>query len=371
MNALVIGGTGPTGPYIVNGLVERGYRVSIMHRGSHDTDEIPSSVERIIGDPHFRETIHSTLDRRTFDLVIATYGRIRYIAEAMIGRTPRFIAIGGPPCYRGMMVPDANFPPGMPIPTPENAQLVESEAEFRFSYLIRITEDAVMKGHHDGSYSATLYRYPVIYGPRQLGSSLLPVLRRIKDKRPYMVLPDGGLTLVSRGYARNMAHAVLLSVDHPRKSAGQIYNCADDRQFTLGQWVQMVARIMDYEMEIIGLPDAFSYSARDLIPFGCTSHHQLMDTFKIKSQLGYQDLVSPLDALPGVVRWCMDHSLLEKTRPREAGDDPLNYRAEDQLVEIYRDSCQSMAAVAHVHRQVHHPYPHPREPGLARDHRKR
>ena len=371
MNALVIGGTGPTGPYIVNGLVERGYRVSIMHRGTHDTDKIPPSVERIIGDPHFRETINQALDKRTFDLVIATYGRIRYIAEEMIGRTPRFIAIGGPPCYRGMMVPDANFPPGMPIPTPEDAQLVESEEEFRFSYLIRITEDAVMKGHHDGQYNATMYRYPVIYGPRQLGSALLPVLRRIKDNRPYMVLPDGGLTLVSRGYAQNMAHAVLLSVDRPEESAGQIYNCGDDRQFSIRQWVRMIARIMDYDLEIIGLPDPLSYSARDLIPFRCTSHHQLMDTFKIKSQLGYKDLVSPLDALPKVIQWCLENPLPEKPASGGDGDDPLNYRAEDRLVEIYRECYDRMAAVEYIRHEVYHPYPHPKKPGLKRDHRTR
>ena len=178
MKALVIGGTGPTGPYIVNGLIDRGYTVSIMHRGTHETDLIPDSVERIIGDPHFRETIKGALGKRTFDLVIATYGRIRFVAEEMVGRTPRFIAIGGPPCYRGMMVPEANFPAGMPIPTEENAQLVESEEEFRFSYLIRMTEETVMKGHDDGSYNATMYRYPVIYGPRQLGGSAWPIIRR-------------------------------------------------------------------------------------------------------------------------------------------------------------------------------------------------
>jgi len=342
-----------------------------MHRGTHDTDEVPSSVERIIGDPHFRETIKEALGKRAFDLVIATYGRIRYVAEEMIGRTPRFIAVGGPPCYRGMMVPDANFPPGMPIPTPENAQLVESEEEFRFSYLIRITEEAVMNGHHEGHYNATMYRYPVIYGTRQLGSAVLPVIRRIKDKRRYMILPDGGLTLISRGYAKNMAHAVLLSVDQPDASAGQIYNCGDDQQFTLKQWAQMIARIMDYDLEIIGLPDSLSYSGRDHIPFRGTSHHQLMDTFKIKSQLGYKDLVSPMEALPPTVQWCLDNPPPDKLPTEGDSDDPLNYKAEDQLVAIYRECYERMAAVEHIRHKVYHAYPHPRKPGLKRDHRTR
>ena len=56
MKALVVGGTGPTGPYIVNGLLERGYEVAIFHRGTHEIPEIPPEVEHIHGDPHFLET---------------------------------------------------------------------------------------------------------------------------------------------------------------------------------------------------------------------------------------------------------------------------------------------------------------------------
>ena len=54
MRALVVGGTGPTGPFIVNGLRDRGYGVTIFHRGTHEIPEIPDEVEHIHGDPHFR-----------------------------------------------------------------------------------------------------------------------------------------------------------------------------------------------------------------------------------------------------------------------------------------------------------------------------
>jgi len=93
--ALVVGGTGPSGPFLVNGLRDRGYTVAIFHRGTHEIPEIPNDVEHIHGDPHFRETIDSALNRRDFDVVIATYGRIRILAEALTGRTGQFIAIGG------------------------------------------------------------------------------------------------------------------------------------------------------------------------------------------------------------------------------------------------------------------------------------
>src|SRR4030043_1791420 len=94
MKALVIGGTGPTGPFVVAGLLNRHYEVATFHRGTHEV-ELPESVEHIHGDPHFIETLEKGLDTRTFDVVISMYGRLRYIAQVMKGRTSRFIGVGG------------------------------------------------------------------------------------------------------------------------------------------------------------------------------------------------------------------------------------------------------------------------------------
>ena len=33
--ALIIGGSGPTGPHIVDGMRQRGFRVSVLSRGVH------------------------------------------------------------------------------------------------------------------------------------------------------------------------------------------------------------------------------------------------------------------------------------------------------------------------------------------------
>ncbi len=51
MTALIVGGTGPTGPYVVNGLMDRGFQVTILHTGKHETDLIGPEVEHIHSDP--------------------------------------------------------------------------------------------------------------------------------------------------------------------------------------------------------------------------------------------------------------------------------------------------------------------------------
>lgn len=369
MEALVIGGTGPTGPFIVNGLRERGYKVAILHRGTHDTDAVPATVERIVGDPHFRETLGEALANRTFDLVVATYGRIRFVADVLVGKTPRLITIGGAPLYKGMLAPKALYPAGLQIPLSEDAPKVESEVAFRFGYLVRITEEAVMQHHAAGHYVATHLRYPVVYGPRQIQPTTWHVMRRVLDGRRHIVMPDGGLTLITRGYAENMAHAVLLAVDQPDAAGGQVYNCGDERQFSMAQWIEVVARATGGELEIIGVPDAYAYTARELMTFNGPSHHQYFDLFKIRTELGYRDRVPALEAIERTVAWYLQHRPPETAAFKQSIE--KSYAVEDHLVAIYRDACRKMAAVEHEQQAFYHSYPHPKKPGLRRDHRDR
>ncbi len=369
MKALVIGGTGPTGPYLINGLIAQGYDVSMMHRGTHDSDKIPVSVPRIIGDPHFRETLREALAGRSFDLIVATYGRIRYVAEVAGEHCERLITVGGAPCYRGVLQPEMLYPAGLQIPLAEDAPKVPDIDEFRFGYLVRISEEAVMEGHEAGRYSGTHFRYPVVYGPRQLTPAVWSIMRRFMDGRPHMVLPDGGLTLTTRGYSENVAHAVLLAAQQPEAAAGQVYNCGDEVQYTWKQWIEIVGREMDSAIEIIGVPDAHAYPARTLMMFFGPSDHQMFDLYKIKSELGYRDRVPPLEAMARTVQWYRDNPPAEDEKfVRVLAED---YAMEDALAVIYRENCAKYAAVDHIVRDFHHPYPHPKEPGLDRDHRAR
>ncbi|MGH8014489.1 MAG: epimerase, partial [Candidatus Binataceae bacterium] len=164
MKALVIGGTGPSGHLIVNGLLDRGYQVAILHTGNHEVDEIPPTVEHIHTDPFSADALCGALGTRSFDLTIAAYGRLRRIAEIMAGRTGRFMSIGGTPAYRGYMNPAVLHPRGMALPTPETAPLLTREEEDGKGWRVVQTETAVFQHHPH----ATHFRYPLLYGPYQI-----------------------------------------------------------------------------------------------------------------------------------------------------------------------------------------------------------
>ena len=193
MKALVVGGTGPTGPYVVEGLLKKGYEVVILHRGLHEV-EYSQLVEHIHTDP-FSPEVMKDLGTRKFDLVVSMYGRLRQIADGMKGRTQRFLGVTGP-AYLGSTNPTDN-PEGLLMPIPENAPVINDPKIFKIGYLIVVSEQEVMRVHQQGGYSATLFRYPMIYGPRQLPPKEWSIIRRILDKRKKLIIPNGGLVLRS------------------------------------------------------------------------------------------------------------------------------------------------------------------------------
>ncbi len=356
MKALVIGGTGPVGPYVVEGLFKRGYQVAILHRGTHEI-EFPVPVEHLHGDPHFLETLEETLGAHTFDLVISMYGRLRYTAQVMKERTPRFIAVVGLP-YKAL-IEGEDGSGGVPVPIPENAPLFTDKERHKFTYLMVVSEQVVMDLHNRGYYDATLLRFPFVYGPRQVAPLEWSIIRRILDGRKQIIIPDGGLKLMTRGYAENMAHAVLLAVDRPEESAGQIYNTGDDTLLSIRNWVSIVVSVFDYEWELVSMPFELARPSR---PYCGRVHHQVTDTTKIKTELGYQDIVPVEEGIRRTVKWYLDN------RPQPGGEmeqklgDPFNYAIEDQIIQEYKEAAANIRESASVGYRWRHPYDHPRTP---------
>jgi nucleoside-diphosphate-sugar epimerase len=331
MDALVIGGTGPTGHFIVNGLLRRGYRVAMLHSGRHEVAKIPASVEHVHTDPFREEALREALGARTFDVCVATYGRLRVTARVLQGRCGRFVSVGGGPAYRGYMNAETWRPAGLPVPTPEHAPLVASEAEDAKGLRIARTEEMVFALHPN----ATHFRYPYVYGPYQLVPREWCVVRRILDGRPFIVLPDDGLTLCHYGYAENLAHAVLLAVDRPDASAGRIYNCGDEEVPTLRQVVEIVRDALGRPLEIVSLPGALALPARPLLMQPWTTH-RVFDLSRLKSELGYRDVVPAREALARTARWLAEHPLEHGGMEERVLQDPFDYAAEDALVGAWR-----------------------------------
>ena len=335
--ALVIGGTGPTGPLVVNGLVERGFEVTIAHTGRHETDLIGPEVRHIHTDPFDGSATAEALGDESFDLAVVMYGRLRVLAPLLAGRCGHFVSIGGVGVYRGFGSPDDLFPLGMPVPLPHNAPLVGDGQEFRKLRMIRVTEEAVFEHHPHAIH----LRYPQLYGPRQPLPREWPLVRRALDRRPHLVVADGGLTVKSQGWIGNAAHATLLACGAPAAALGGIYNVADSSALSIAQIAEVVANELGHSWELVPLPYDLASPARPLVGSWSTTH-RVLDIGPTAQDLGYQDVLAPVDAWPAAARWLAENPPERGGALEQRLGDPFDYDAEDRLVAAWSDARHSL-----------------------------
>ncbi|MBI4199631.1 MAG: hypothetical protein HY535_04060 [Chloroflexi bacterium] len=360
--ALVVGGTGPVGPFIVEGLVERGYDVTILHRGFH---EVPFKypVEHIHGDAYFKEEFQKALGSRTFDLVVAMYGRLRYVAEVCFRRTGRFIAVGaGSPDDQRLPIYDWAFPFG----GRQDSMIL---AIGKIGQRIVESRELVLGMHDAKDFNVTYFGFPNLYGPRQPGPMEWNIMRRILDGRRRFILLDGGLHIHHRPYVENAAYPVLLAVDKPEVSAGQFYACAEEAMPTDRYRLQLIVEAMGVpwdEIETYSFPfelgvpgwwwgaGDFRYAIEGRPPH---LRHTTVSLDKLKRDLGYHDLVPLDEGYMRAVRWLLENEWAQKEAEEQLGD-PFDYRAEDAYIEAYKEFARKLEAIpfagfTHVHEYAH------------------
>jgi len=172
--------------------------------------------------------------------------------------------------------------------------------------------------------------------------------------------------LVSRGSADNMAHGIMLAVDNPTASAGQIYNISDERILTTREWIRLVAQLMNHEFEFVEIPfnmlraDFNHAPIHALIPY-----HRVVDITKIRDQLGYRDVVSVEKGMEIAVNWYLENPLPLGGEVEKAIGDPFDYAVEDKLIQIYSTAKEQLtqqfweAPEAEI--AWRHPYAHPKK----------
>ncbi|WP_327672763.1 MULTISPECIES: hypothetical protein [unclassified Streptomyces] len=361
--ALVIGGTGPTGPGVVGGLLERGYEVSILHGGQHEA-ELPADVRHIHTDPHWPDTLAAGLGRREFDLVVAQYGRLAVTSRVLAGRTARLIAIGG---AHGSLAHPADTrwgPLGRPALPTENDEHLEAAADQgTLAVKMAAAEQALFTAHAAGAFEATLLAYPVVYGPHQVAPHEWCIVRRLLDGRRRIVIADGGVRLESRLFTSHAVQAVLLAVDHPAAASGRKYVAADDNVFTMRQRIEFVAARLGVDVELVDMPYALATPCHPYWRHG--PDHRLRGNARIRTELGYSDSVPAAEALGATVDWLVAHPPSPGGPEETRLGDRFDYAHEDDVIRRWTAMRRSWPDDATAPFRPTHAYRHPRRPGEA------
>jgi nucleoside-diphosphate-sugar epimerase len=337
MRILVIGGTAFIGPHVVEALVNQGHEVTVFHRGMTESD-LPAAVEHLHGERSELPEHMETFDRLAPDVVLHMVPMSARDAEVAVktfeGRTSRLVAISSGDVYRAR---NRLFrvEPGAPDPVPltEDSPLRSVLHPYRaaattpehplYHYDKIPVERLVM---HGSSLTGTVLRLPFVYGPGDRQHRLFEHLRRMDQGRSMIpIRRDYASWRCTRGYVANVAAAIVLALTHPA-AAGRIFNVGEEPALTEADWIRKVGELAGWRGEIVSVPEAALPDLPDL----STEQDLVLDTSRIRRELGFDEVVSLEEGLERTIRWERDH-------PPEPLPSPPDYAAEDRALAMARE----------------------------------
>jgi nucleoside-diphosphate-sugar epimerase len=336
MLVLVIGGTGFIGPAIVRRLAEGGHEVAVFHRG-RTTASLPAGVRELHGDRNALEghaaELRALKPDVVVDVVLGSERQARALMHAFRGATARVVALSSQDVYRACGVLHGLEPgPLEPVPLTEDSALrtrlntypppVIDRLKQTFAWLDdeydKIPVERAILG--DAALPGTVLRLPMVYGPGDPLHRLFPILKRVDDGRPALLLDERMAGWRgTRGFVENVAAAIALAAVRA-EAAGRVYNVGDGHAHSELAWTQAVARASGFAGEMVTVPAELT--PRHLLPPGNTDQHWVTSTARIRDELGFTDPVPEADAIARAIEW-------QRAHPPQADPAQFDYAAED------------------------------------------
>jgi nucleoside-diphosphate-sugar epimerase len=331
MRVLVIGGTRLSGPDVVGQLVERGHETAVLHRGKQENDDLPTRVRHFHGSAQDLQFLRHVAREYAPNALVHMWAMhpadIEHAGDAFNGTLERFVMISSGDVYAAFEAIEKREPGLHPLPIKEDAPLRTGPyPEYEGADYDKIgAELAAVRAWQAGRLPTVIVRYPGVYGPGPVREWYW--VKRIRDGRRRILVPDGGLNIFHRGFTLNLAHTVTLALEIGRP--GEAYNAGDGVQFNVRQLTDMIAAALDHQWEVVSVPaEAWPYGT----PYSLYRGHLLFDTTKAQEKLGYQDLVSPTEALRVTVEYL---ACTKPERVSQIGPGAFDYTAEDEVIERF------------------------------------
>jgi nucleoside-diphosphate-sugar epimerase len=146
----------------------------------------------------------------------------------------------------------------------------------------------------------------------------------MNDNRRAIVLDDGWASWrATWGYVENVAAAIALAVTDNR-AAGRIYNVGEASAVSMAERVRQIGHVMGWNGDIVAVPR--SHLPAHLVRDANTDQHLVVDTTRLREELGYVELVPPDEALRRSAEWERTHP------PQQIDPQSLDYAAEDAVL---------------------------------------
>jgi nucleoside-diphosphate-sugar epimerase len=171
----------------------------------------------------------------------------------------------------------------------------------------------------DPELPGTILRLPMVYGPRDRQHRFRSFVKRMDDGRRVIPLNAGYANWRSSwSYVGNVAHAIALAVTDGR-AARRIYNVSEESSPTMLEIGLELAGLLGWDGEFVLFDDD------QLPPPLGTDQDLVADSTRIRTELGYRELVPRQAAMLETIAW-------ERTGPPPPAVGEFDYAREDTLL---------------------------------------
>ncbi|MDG5819216.1 NAD-dependent epimerase/dehydratase family protein [Natronococcus sp. A-GB7] len=247
-DALVIGGTRFIGRHLVEELLEHGYDVTILNRGSHENPFADDDrVRRIEGD----RTNDSALEAAALEVdpdavfdCVAYYPKDVQAATRIFDDCEAYVFVSSGAAYGREEIPKREDETPLADCSPEQA-VDDSGA----TYGPRKAEgDRAVFAAAERGVRAMSVRPCIVYGPHDYTERLDFWIDRV-NRFDRVVVPGDGTNVWHRAYVEDVASALRIVAE--RGEAGEAYNVGDRRLATLEEMVELIAEQLDTTVDVV------------------------------------------------------------------------------------------------------------------------
>jgi nucleoside-diphosphate-sugar epimerase len=311
MKVLVLGGTGFIGRHVTRNLIEGGHEVAIFHRGKRHV-RFPRPILRIHGNrsrlADFLQAFDSFGPEVVIDLIAFSEADAQSTMQVFSGRSKHLVCASSMDVYqaygsfRRLEVsaprkrPLSERSPLRTVLLPYRS-LARKKSDRLFGYEKILVERTVM---NNPQLPATVLRLPQVFGPHDEQHRLRTYLTRMDAGKDIVISEAKARWRWTRGYVEDIAAGLVLAATN-RNASGCIYNIGEKKVATEMEWIQRIG-------EAAGWNGRLRVVSGDASPAGLRepydwNHDLAGDTARIRRELGYQEKVSPSEAMRRSVRW--------------------------------------------------------------------
>jgi nucleoside-diphosphate-sugar epimerase len=239
------------------------------------------------------------------------------IALSALPRGIRLVVISSIDVYRAFGAVNSKTETD-PVPIDETSPLREHRYPYRGQIEGMDDYDKLDVEDEYLAAGATSLRLPMVYGEHDYQRRQEYILKRLRAGRKRIPMGAGNW-LACRGYVRDIARAIRLTLEQP-VATGEGLNLCDDKTYSVWLWSQMILDVAGSDAQLVRVPD--DSLPADLEGAGAVRQHILASAERAKRVLGWSPS-DPTRSLRTTVRWHLAH-------PPPATDD--DFSADDQAL---------------------------------------